>query len=157
MVIFVGGDNLKKSTVQITVKISDECNKKLEMIAKQSGIYKSEIIRKFIEQGMSDTGYKQSEEQALKNMEIALRQILDPAINRIVAVSVKGGITSSAAYFLAATALSAFVHPDVRPDFNDAIITAKKLGVEYMRVKDSIVDEFLETGTNKIKQKYMEE
>ncbi len=88
-------------------------------------------------------------------MRQALTEILDPAINRLAAISVKGGITSAAAYFLSVTALTAFVHPDIRAKFNEAIVGAKKMGVQYMRMKDQNISDYLDDGVSKMKSKYM--
>lgn len=147
---------MTEKSERIIVRIPHSIDKKLEVLAAQNKTTKSALVRSFIDAGLNQGAYEQQEEKFLANMRQALTEILDPAINRLAAISVKGGITSAAAYFLSATALTAFVHPDIRAEFNEAIVGAKKMGVQYMRMKDQNISDYLDDGVSKMKNKYME-
>lgn len=140
----------RKPSRVLHVRISENMYEKLAKSAAIEKIPISELVREYVGMGLNNSAYEQSEQRYLEHMRGALEEILNPAINRIAAISVKGGITSSAAYFLSAIALEAFVHPSVRKDFNDAITEAKKLGVRYMQVKENSVSEYLDEGLKKI-------
>lgn len=145
----------KKGTVILNLRIPSALADKLSLMAVQEHTTKSEIARKILEQGVQGDLHSQVDE-ILPIVKQALNEIISPAVDRLAALCAKGAITSAAAYFLSATALSAFVHPSMRPEFNVAITKAKKMGVSYTRIKDGSIDEFLENSVKNFNHTYLE-
>ncbi len=145
-----------KGTVKIDLRIENEINKKLLDKAKSLNISRSDLIRKYIEKGLEQEGYTgEQEEIFIRNLKTALNEVLKPHVERICAISAKSGIASASAYFLSATTFNAFVHPSMKSEFTDAINDAKKMGIAFMRTKDVSIDDIMDDGVSRLKNKYL--
>jgi hypothetical protein len=87
------------------------------------------------------------------NIRAELESYLKPQVERIIKCVIKGGITSSAGYYLNAKALAEFVPPHLRVEYENALLESKKLGVAHMQVKDRKVEEFMEESQDKLDAK----
>lgn len=143
----------KNYKVKLSFDVTGEMNDNLEKMAVKQNRTKAELLREYIERGMDVDGLVGQEQLLRKIIRQELDNKLEGYLKRIVSICVKGSITSAAAYFLSASALSSFVRPELQTDFNRAVTEAKKLGVSYVGLNDDTVEEFLATGLRKMREK----
>lgn len=145
-------NKVKTLKVKLSFDVTEDVNRQLETLAVKRNRAKAELMREYIDRGIGVDGLLNGEQQLRKIIRQELDNKLESYLKRIVSISVKGSITSSAAYFLSAIALSSFVRPELQADFDQAIRQAKKLAISYVGLQDDTVDNFLATGLDKIRR-----
>jgi len=134
--------------------VTDEVNEQLEKMAVQNikGANKAEVVRNLINEGLAIEGLKNQEQIIRRIIRQEIDNKMDGYMNRIVSICVKGSITSSAAYFLSALALSDFVRPELQANFDQAVKHAKQMAVSYVGLQDDTVEDYLAAGLQKIRR-----
>ena len=66
----------------------------------------------------------------------------------MIKLFLKGGIAGAAGYFLNAAVLSEFVMPERQREFEEVLIKAKKLGVQYFRMPSEEAINLLDNENN---------
>ncbi|MEG1761131.1 MAG: hypothetical protein RR115_00895 [Hydrogenoanaerobacterium sp.] len=145
-------NKVKTLKVKLSFDVTEDVNRQLETLAVKRNRAKAELMREYIDRGIGVDGLLNGEQQLRKIIRQELDNKLESYLKRIVSISVKGSITSSAAYFLSAMALSSFVRPELQADFNEAVKQAKQLAISYVGLQDDTVDNFLATGLNKMRR-----
>lgn len=133
----------KQTSTYVPIRISNHTNAQLEKLCATTKRSKSEIIRRFIEKGLTVEGYKQDEEQLREMIEAAVEKSVNPLGKRLAAMSAKTGWVSAGAYFLLIYTLRILVPEKDKPDIDHLAHNARRLGIEYLKSKDESVDEFL--------------
>ena len=133
----------EKETRKISVRILSDTYASLEALAASRQITPSELIREYIDKGLSVDATLADMDNIRAHIRAELESYLRPQVDRIIKCVVKGGIVSSAGYFLTAKALADFVPPEFQVEYEDALLESKKLGIAHMQVKDSKVEEFM--------------
>lgn len=146
-------NKVKTLKVKISFDVTEDVNRQLETLAAKRNRAKAELLREYIDRGIGVDGLLGQEQLLRKIIRQELDNKLENYLKRIVSISVKGSVTSAAAYFLSATALSSFVRPELQADFDQAVRHAKQLGVSYVGLQDDTVEEFLAAGLDKIRKK----
>lgn len=127
----------------VRVRLSEDLKIKLLNQAKQERISSSQLIRQYIEKGLSVDGYKNSMDMISEITEQALKNVLLPQIERLVKLIIKLGKINGAGYYLQ---LSNLVNAKDRKGVEtliEIVQNCNKLAIEYMSQKDSNVDTFL--------------
>lgn len=150
-------NKIKVLRVKLSFDVTEDVNRQLETLAVKCNRSKAELLREYIDRGIGVDGLLGQEQQLRKIIRQELDNKMDDYMKRIVSISVKGSITSSAAYFLSAIALSDFVRPELRADFDQAVKQAKQLAISYVGLQDDTIDEFLAVGLDKIRKKLKKE
>jgi len=129
----------------------------IEKIAVKKNIYASDVIRDFVNKGLSVTGY----EDNVEFITGIVRQVVSAEIgrqaNRLAAMLFKVGAITSSNYFLSVKMLSDVISPSLQEDFKDINSNARRLGIDYMKQSGVGVVEFLEdeeavsAAVNKVK------
>jgi predicted DNA-binding protein len=127
----------------VTFRMTEEKKAELEKLAAKRKMPVSELIREFIDKGLSVQGYSDDIDFIRRNIREELKAQLAPAVDRLVKLTVKSGIVSAAGYFLNASALSEFVHPSRQREFEETLAESKKLGIYYFRLPSNEAAEFL--------------
>ena len=120
--------------------IMDDTHKQLKKLADREMISTSELIRQMIDKSLSIQATKDDMDYIRANIRTELESYLAPQVNRILKCVIKGGIASSAGYYLNAKAISSFVPPHLREEYEAALHESKKLGVAHMQVKDRKIE-----------------
>lgn len=120
---------------QVGVKLNMPVYEKIENISNATGDTISDVIRNLIEKGLTiELG-----QQQIDTISQILRQQIDivmkPYMNRMIAVSVKGGVMSAATAFLNAQAMMDLVPDERRKDAKEMFTKAKAKGAVYMKAK----------------------
>ncbi|MDL2225553.1 hypothetical protein LJC20_05085 [Eubacteriales bacterium OttesenSCG-928-M02] len=125
----------------------------IQQLAAKQNCTASQIVRQLLDKGLGLEAARADIDLIRSNIREELETILKPQIERMVKLEVKAGIVAAASYFLNAEVLAAFVNPAHQVELHVALEEAKKLGVGYMRAKDSRIDEVIKEGETQIKRR----
>lgn len=116
----------------------------IEKAADRKNVFASDIIRDYVNKGLSVKGY----EEDVEYLTGIIRQVVSAEIsrqaNRLAAMLFKVGAITSSNYFLSVKMLSDVISPSLQEDFKDINSNARKLGIDYMKQSGVGVVEFLE-------------
>lgn len=104
-----------------------------------------------MEKGLVAGGYRSGEADMRQQLKEAVREALQPQVERLASIGAKGTQISAAAFFLAAYNGRAAT-PDYRkPEYEELVAQARKLGVEYLKLsRDRSLDDFLARFLNRM-------
>jgi phosphoglycerate-specific signal transduction histidine kinase len=145
---------MKEKSVQLTVKVTPTQQKELQKLAVKQHISLAELLRRFIDKGISVDGHADGIDFIRRHIREELSNIINPKIERLVKLAVKSGVVSAAAYFLNAEMLAEFIPLSRQRDLQDALLESKKQGVVYFNLTDSDLAEFA-ANDNKNSDTYM--
>lgn len=120
---------------RVNVTYEMETYKALEKIAEEREISIPEVIREYTEQGLKGDNLIENMDIIANIIREQLKLILDPAVNRLAALSSKASIQSATAAYLTAETINKFVPEEYREEYYDVYQKARKKGVEYVRGK----------------------
>lgn len=137
-------ENKYGKAIQITVKISPKTYKSLQTLSAKDNQNMSDIVRKFIDKGLTVQGYRDDIDfiSGLVRQEVKVE--VEKQANRLEKMIDKIGIIASSNYFLAVRMLSDVISPSLQVDFKDINTQARQLGVDYMRLNGFSSKKFVE-------------
>ncbi len=147
------GGFMAKEQVRLNVRVTKDMYNSINAFAISKGISISEASRQLLSKSLTLEKTKEDMDFIRSNIRAELEIYLRPQVERIVKCVIKGGITSSAGYYLTAKVLASFVPPHLITEYESALIESKKLGVAHMKVKDNKVEEFMEESREKLDNK----
>ena len=124
---------------KISVKLYSRQYETIEAIANKNGESISEVVRKLIDQALSERVVEQNTDLMTKIIRQQLEATLKPHVERICAISSKGGHMAAASAFLNTQALMDLVPVERKKDARQMYENARKKAVAYMKTK---TDEF---------------
>ncbi len=142
-----------KETKKVSFLLPMDTYTSLEELSAKRLTTPSELIRDYINKGLSVDATLADMNNIRSQLRAELESYLKPQVERIVKCVIKGGITSSAGYYLTAKVIASYVPPHMRTEYESALIESKKLGVAHMKVKDNKVEEFMEESREKLDNK----
>lgn len=113
----------------------------------------SEAVRQLISKSLILEKTTEDMDFIRSNIRAELESYLRPQVERIIKCVIKGGIASSAGYYLSAKAISDFVPEHRQAEYESALMESKKLGVAHMQVRDRKVEEFMAESEEKLDNK----
>ena len=132
------------------VRCSRELDETLAQLAAQRHITKSEILRELVDKGLTATGAKVEDSELYEMIRQAVRETMQPQVERLAAISAKAAHISGAAFFMALYAASHGRSPTEQREIEEAAGTARMLGIQYLKLKDRDIDAFLQNGAKQI-------
>lgn len=132
------------------VRCSRELDETLAQLAAQRHITKSEILRELVDKGLTATGAKVEDSELYEMIRQAVRETMQPQVERLAAISAKAAHISGAAFFMALYAASHGRSPAEQREIEEAAGTARMLGIQYLKLKDRDIDAFLQNGAKQI-------
>lgn len=132
------------------VRCSRELDETLARLAAQRHITKSEILRELVDKGLTATGAKVEDSELYEMIRQAVRETMQPQVERLAAISAKAAHISGAAFFMALYAASHGRSPAEQREIEEAAGTARMLGIQYLKLKDRDIDAFLQNGAKQI-------
>lgn len=132
------------------VRCSRELDETLAQLAAQRHITKSEILRELVDKGLTATGAKVEDSELYEIIRQAVRETMQPQVERLAAISAKAAHISGAAFFMAVYAASHGRSPAEQREIEEAAGTARMLGIQYLKLKDRDIDAFLQNGAKQI-------
>ncbi|MEA4895895.1 MAG: hypothetical protein VB064_11640 [Oscillospiraceae bacterium] len=122
----------------------------LRRIAASEHTTVSGIIRKLVEKGMKNEGYKAEDDRLYEMVKAAVYEISKPQVERLAAISAKATQISSAAYFLLVCMMHMLLPEADRDEVDELAGKARKLGIEYLKLRDKDIDTFIRNGIERI-------
>lgn len=140
----------KHTAAYIPYRCAQSTYEVIEKISTAQRKTRVQVVRELVEAGLVATGYKQDEEYQAKQIQEAVKAVLQPSVERLASISAKAAQISSAAFFMGIFA-SRLMLPTGEQDLIDQAATqARKLGIEYLKFKDRDIDSFIADGTGKM-------
>lgn len=141
---------MKKDAKILTVRLDILTDSKLEKAAIGEQKTKSAIIRRYIEQGLKSDGYKLDDERFYQMVKQAVHEEIKPQIERLAAISAKATHISAAAFFMEIYQCRLSLDAADRFEVDGMAERARKLGIEYLKLKDSDIDGFIAGSAKKM-------
>ncbi len=147
------GEDMKKDRHQaahIVFRCSQTVEDTISKIAAEKKLPKSEVLRQVVDAGLVATGYKQDEDHLEKLIQAAVQTAFKPSVERLAAISAKAAQISGAAFFMNVYMGQLMLPASDKELVKEVVADARKLGIEYLKLKDQDVDAFLKQGTEKV-------
>jgi hypothetical protein len=139
-------------SIKRSVNFQPETLETLEKLAAKNHTTTAELVRKYVEQGISVDGYKQDvdfiarivrqELSAIYHIE-DIKATAEQQANRIAKMHMKSGKIMAASFFLLIKVLMEMAGEGTADQFNALLDEAMVLGVDYMQKKDFQINSFL--------------
>ncbi|MEG2383338.1 MAG: hypothetical protein RSB39_07085 [Oscillospiraceae bacterium] len=142
--------DIQKSTY-VPFRLDPETNELLERYAVIQKKTKSEAIRTLLDKGMKTEGYKVEDDRLYSMVKAAVLEVSKPQVERLAAISAKATQISAAAYFLLVCALRMLLPEETGSDIDELASRARKLGIEYLKLRDKDIDTFIRSGIERMK------
>jgi len=136
----------------VPFRIDQDTNNLLERYAASQKKTKSEAIRYLLDKGMKTEGYKVEDDRIYDMVRAAVSEVSKPQVERLAAISAKATQISAASYFLMFYMMRMLLPEDRRDELDDTAATARKLGIELLKLRDKDIDAFIRSGIERIKE-----
>lgn len=148
---------MPEKSLKRSINFSPETLKTLDTLAAKNDTTTSELVRQFVEKGLSVEGYRQDidfiasiirqELMAIYHIE-DIKAVVEQQTNRIAKMHMKSGKVDAAAFFLLIKVLMNVAHEGTEDQFDQMLNEAITLGVDYMQKKDFQINSFLQDTDN---------
>ncbi len=142
---------IKKTSKKESVWFDENTDDTIQRIAAGEHTTVSDVIRKLVDKGMKTEGYKVEDDRLYDMVKTALVEISKPQVERLAAISAKATQISAASYFLLFYMIRMMLPEDRRDELDDTAATARKLGIEMLKLRDKDIDAFIRSGIERIK------
>lgn len=132
----------EKSTI-LTLRLPKELHEQLSLKAQQENSDVSKCCRRLLKKGVSVEAYKDDIDFLTKIIRNELEAIIEPYGNRQIKMLMKVGKATGGTMFTVIKLLLTLLNPNELYTFKELLESAMKLGVEYMKMKDFEVDQYL--------------
>lgn len=119
----------------VGVKFNKDIFEQIEIIAKKEGLSISDVVRDLVNKGLSERVLEENTELIAQIVRQQMEIVIKPHIERLAALSSKGGHMAATAAFLNVQALMDLVPVERRKNVKEMYDNARKKSVEYMRTK----------------------
>lgn len=148
---------MPEKSLKRSINFSPETLKTLDTLAAKNDTTTSELVRQFVEKGLSVEGHRQDidfiasiirqELMAIYHIE-DIKAVVEQQTNRIAKMHMKSGKIDAAAFFLLVKVLMNVAHEGTEDQFDQMLNEAVTLGVDYMQKKDFQINSFLQDTDN---------
>lgn len=148
---------MPEKSVKRSINFAPDTLKTLDTLAVKNHTTTSELVRGFVEKGLSVDGYKEDidlissiirqEFTAVYHIE-DIKAVVEQQTNRIAKMHMKSGKIDAAAFFLLVKVLMNVAHEGTEDQFDQILNEAVTLGVDYMQKKDFQINSFLQDTDN---------
>lgn len=132
------------------VRCSRELDETLGRLAAQQHTSKSEVLRDLVDRGLVSIGAKADEDYLYGLVQRAVKEIMQPQVERLAAISAKATHISSASFFMAVYLATRDCSPAEQRQVEEIAASARSLGIQYLKLKDRDIDAFIQNGVKTI-------
>lgn len=132
------------------IRCSKELDETLGRLAAQQHITKSEVLRNLVDKGLTATSAKVEDGEFYQLIQQAVKEAVQPQIERLAAISAKATHISGAAFFMSIFAATRDATPAEQREVEEAAGAARDLGIQYLKMKDQDIDAFLKAGAKRM-------
>jgi len=138
----IKSDELKRS-----IRFEADTIKEIQKLAALRNVSVSDIVREYVKKGLAIDSYKEDTDLIAEIVRQELKEILEPQINRIVKMLMKIGKVSAGTMYSNLNLIQQINDQD-QQEYFEMISKSLRLGVEYMKKKDTEVDHYLSQGSD---------
>ena len=144
---------MPEKSIKRSINFPAKMLKTLDKLAAKEHTTTSELVRRFVEKGLSTDGYREEvdfiagiiRQELLSIYHIEdIKAIVEQQTNRIAKMHMKSGKVDAAAFFLLIKVLMNLSDTDSLDMFDQMLSEAVTLGVEYMQKKEVQINSFLQ-------------
>lgn len=132
---------MSKSNPRLPITLSSEEYEEIKRLASIKNISMSELCRQYIVQGLNGTITQDNIDFLVPVLRSQLKSLLDPAVERLAAISAKTCVQAGAAAYLSAEAILKFVPEDLQLEVEESYEAARKKAVRYLKGSVNLSDE----------------
>lgn len=132
------------------VRISAELDETLGQLAAQRKLSKSEILRELVEEGLKASGKAVDEGHLYELVKAAVEEVTRPSVERLAAISAKATQIDAANFFMFLYTLTRDGSQEEQAKIQEAVESARRLGIQYLKLKDRDLDRFIGEGAKQI-------
>ena len=132
------------------IRCSKELDETLGRLAAQQHITKSEVLRNLVDKRLTATSAKVEDGEFYQLIQQAVKEAVQPQIERLAAISAKATHISGAAFFMSIFAATRDATPAEQREVEEAAGAARDLGIQYLKMKDQDIDAFLKAGAKRM-------
>lgn len=140
----------KHTAAYIPYRCSQSTYEAIEKISVAQKKTRVQVVRDLVEAGLVATGYKEDTDHLTELIQAAVQTAMKPQVERLAAISAKATQISGAAFFMNIFSSRLMLPSTEQQLVEEAAARARKLGIEYLKLKDRDMDAFLEDGVEKI-------
>ena len=126
---------VEERTQKRSVVFSTRQLEEIEKLANHRNCFASDVIRDFVDKGLSVQGYKNDVDFLVSIIRQEVKVEMRAQANRLAAMMYKIGVIAAANYFMDVQMMSDVINPSMQADFKDIHSNAQKQGREYMNLK----------------------
>ncbi len=134
----------------IPFRCSGETSRMISQLAAQRHIPKSEVLRNLVDRGLVSIGAKTDDDYLYELVQRAVKETMQPQIERLAAISAKAAHISSAAFFMGVYSATRDRSPAEQRQIEEVASSARSLGIQYLKLKDRDIDAFIQNGVKTI-------
>ena len=125
-----------------SIRFEAETMKEVQKLASLRNISVSDVVREYVKKGLAIDSYKEDIDFIREIVREELKDVLEPQVNRIVKMLMKIGKAAAGSMY---SNLNVIQHITDREqqEFYEMASRSLRLGVEYMKKKDTEVDSYL--------------
>ena len=148
---------MPEKSLKRSINFSCEMLKTLDTLAARNHTTTSELVRGYVEKGLSVDGYREDvdfitgmirqELTAVYHIE-DIKEVVEQQTNRIAKMHMKSGKIAAASFYLLIKVLMNLAHNGTEDQFDQLLNEAVTLGVDYMQKKDFQINSFLQDTDN---------
>ncbi len=142
----------KEKSITVSLRLPQKLHEQLIFKAQQEHIDFSKYCRRLLEKGVSVEAYKEDIDFITKIIRNELENIIEPYGNRQIKMLMKIGKATGGTMFTTIKLLLSLINPDKLYTFKELLENSMKLGVEYMKMKDFEVDQYITDRERMIRQ-----
>ena len=126
---------------KLTVLLTEQEFEQIKALAAKTRKSMSEVARNYIVQGMRGEVTEKNIDFLAPIIREQLQSVLDPKMERLIALQAKTCIQASTSTYLTADAILKFVPPGQRTEVKESYDAAKKQAIIYMKSKADMSEE----------------
>jgi len=134
----------EKRTQKRSVTFSVDILEQLDKLAIRNRTTTSEIVRGYVEKGLSIDGHKENIDLIATIVRQEVKSQLDVQIDRLAKMNMKVGKISAGLYYLILKLLIKQFGATRSQSLKELATETRKMGVKYMQMKDYQINEYLE-------------
>lgn len=127
-----------KDRERINVTFTIDTYNQIKLVADKRGISMSELVREWSMEGLNGTLTENNLDVLAPIIRDQLRNILEPAVDRLATLSAKTCVQAGAAAYLSAEAILKFVPEEEKEEVVKSYESARKKAVLYMRGRSDL-------------------
>lgn len=143
-------DNKEKSKI-LNVRVSSELDAAISRIADKQGRTKSEVLRDLIRIGIRAQDEPIDQDRLYDIIKSTFDEVSKPGFDRIAAITAKATQIDAASFFMFLYTLTRDGSREEQTKIEEAVESARRLGIQYLKLKDRDIDSFLSEGVKQIK------